>query len=179
MAIHGIYHWRPRRTAFRNDYCRACGAQTVSALVRTWDVLHLYWIPLLPIGVWSRWHCTRCAGRPHAATKVRLGFKIAGALLLALMTWSIWVTVPQSQEASQVFWVVRIGLLIPLAFAIYAIFKHRPEPKLDEQLATVPPFEGRTCPLCGGELLSTPELVCAKCGAQHRPLKRHLPLAAP
>jgi hypothetical protein len=86
FIIHGIYHWRPRRTAFRNDYCRACKAQTVSVLIRTVDVLHLFWIPVLPLGVWSRWFCMRCKSRPHQNVATRRGFKIAGAACLALMT---------------------------------------------------------------------------------------------
>jgi hypothetical protein len=170
LVIHGIYHWRPKRIAFRNDYCRACKAQTVSVLIRTLDVLHLFWIPILPLGAWSRWFCMRCNSRPHHAVVTRRGFKIAGAGALALMTLGVWVPLPPDADGMWIIWLLRFGLLVALAFTIRSIFTHRPEAKLRELLATVPPFEGRSCPLCGGELLGTPDLVCLTCGAAHRPL---------
>ena len=51
ILIHGVYHWRPTPVAFRNDYCIPCRAERTSIQVRTIDVLHLFWVPLLPLGV--------------------------------------------------------------------------------------------------------------------------------
>ena len=55
------YPSEARRAAFRNDDCRTCAAERLSMLVRTFDALHVYWIAVLPLGFWSRWHCTTCA----------------------------------------------------------------------------------------------------------------------
>lgn len=171
LIIHGTYHWRPRRIAFRNDYCRTCEAERLSVLIRTFDVLHIYWIPLLPLGLWSRWFCTHCGSRPHAATRTRRGFKIAGVVALALMSLLMWVvSVQEVKDDVWFLWVLRIGLpLAAVALAVSAARQPR-EPKLNQRLAAVRPFEGWTCPLCGGQLLNVPKWHCPRCGAEHRPL---------
>lgn len=170
LIIHGIYHWKPRRTAFRNDHCRACAAKRLSVLVRTFDVLHLYWIPILPLGFWSRWHCTICGSDPHAVTRTRRGFKIAGAITLVLLAFISWAV--QWEPIRDIWpWLLRIGLSLGALAATYSVFRHRPEPQLEAMLAGVQPFEGWTCPLCGGEMLNVPEWHCVACKAEHRPLR--------
>lgn len=171
LIIHGIYHWKPRRIAFRRDYCRSCEAERLSTLVRTFDVLHVFWIPVLPIGVWSRWFCTHCGERPHAATRTRRGFKIAGILAMALMTLASWaVPVDVPKEDAWLVWVMRIGFPLALVGLAVSAFRQPPEPRLKMHLAAVRPFEGWSCPLCGGHLLNIPEWHCVSCGAEHRPL---------
>jgi hypothetical protein len=32
MLIHGFYHWRPKRIAFRADYCRSCEQSRIAVL---------------------------------------------------------------------------------------------------------------------------------------------------
>jgi hypothetical protein len=170
IVIHGTYHWRPRRVAFRNDFCRTCNGQTVSVLIRTLDVLHIFWIPVLPLGVWSRWFCARCGGRPHHNVATRRGYKIAGAAVLAVMILGVWISVPPDTEGIEMIWALRFATPLALVFPLVSIFRHKPEPRLQELLAAVPPFEGWSCPICGGQLYGAPAHVCLTCGARHRPL---------
>ena len=100
----------------------------------------------------------------------RRGFKIAGAVILALMTLSAWVPEPPDPELVETIWILRFAAPLVLAFAIGSIFRHKPEASFQKTLAAVPPFEGWSCPICGGQLYSTPTLVCYVCEAQHRPL---------
>ena len=53
-----------------------------------------------------------------------------------------------------------------LELALASILRHRPEPRLATLLPFVQPYEGSDCPLCGGELVSTPTRHCMKCGAE-------------
>jgi len=171
LIIHGTYHWKPKRIAFRNDYCRKCEAERLSVLVRTIDVLHVFWIPILPLGVWSRWFCRTCGGRPHEVTRTRRGFKIAGAVILALMSAVTWVPMPDAKDDMAMIWALRIGLPLATALAIRSAVRHRPEPDFKRRLAEVRPFEGWQCPLCGGQLMNLPKWHCLNCGAEHRPLR--------
>jgi len=173
LIVHGTYHWKPKRIAFRNDYCRKCEAQRPAVLVRTIDVFHLFWIPILPLGVWSRWFCRYCGARPHAAARTGRGFKIAGAVLLALLSITVWM--PFTEEGNDVtgmvvLWFLRIGLPLATVLAVRSAIRHRPEPDFKRRLEQVRPFEGWRCPLCGGELVSLPKWRCLSCGAEHRPL---------
>lgn len=175
FVIHGFYHWRPRRTAFRNDYCRTCEAERLSVLLRTFDVLHIYWIPVLPVGVWSRWHCTTCGFRPHAAIRSRRGFKVAGAVALGALALLAWAD-PEVKPSEAIWvWGIRLGLALAAMAAGVWTFRHPREPRFREVLAGVKPFAGWTCPLCAGPLQSVPDWHCTACGARHRPLTERYP----
>jgi hypothetical protein len=172
LIIHGVYHWSPQRLAFRRDYCRRCEAGTLAVLVRTIDVLHVFWLPILPLGVWSRWLCVRCGEKPHAAARTRLGFKVALVVLLVLFNLAAWLTPTGTSPALEV-WLTRAVTLLLLVVAVGWAVRHRPEASLAERLATVSPYDGWECPLCGAQLLQVPPLVqCPSCKAEHRPLDR-------
>lgn len=170
IVVHGWYHWRPRRLAFRNDYCRACEADSISVLVRTLDVLHVFWIPLLPIGSWSRWYCLRCGARPHHVTRTRRGFKIAGAFILLLFVAVSWLVPVEPEADAATMWIMRLLLPVALFFTILSIIRHVPEPDLEQRLAAVPAFSARECPLCRGPVIVGDPTRCSSCGAKHLPL---------
>jgi len=140
--------------------------------IRTLDVLHVFWVPLLPIGAWSRWYCATCGARPHSATTTRRGFKIAGALALLIGSIAGWF-VPAGEEVDFfTLWTMRIGLPVALFFTIRSIVAHRDEPAFQERLARVGEFAGHECPLCSGILVTGADLACSRCGARHLPLRR-------
>jgi len=172
LIIHGVYHWSPKRIAFRRDYCRRCEAGTLAVLVRTIDVFHVFWLPLLPLGVWSRWLCVRCGENPHAAARTRLGFKVALVGLLLLFNLAAWLT-PTGTSSDLEVLLTRAVTLLLLILVIWWAARHRPEPAFAARLATVPPYDGWECPLCGGQLLQVPPRIqCPSCKAEHRPLRR-------
>ena len=78
LIVRGSYHFWPKRVAFRNDYCLRCQAPRRSIAIRTFDVRHLFWIPILPVGFWKRWQCEVCGQAPHIYPKVRRFFKWVG-----------------------------------------------------------------------------------------------------
>lgn len=175
LIIHGTYHWKPRRVAFRNDYCRTCEAGRLSVLIRTIDFLHAFWIPILPLGVWSRWHCTHCSSRPHESTRTRRGYKIAGAVILALLSaaaWAPWPVLPSDLTDRIMLWALRLGLPLATVLTIRSAVRHQPEPNFKRLLEQVLPYEGWQCPLCGGQLFNLPKWHCMNCGAEHRPLRK-------
>jgi hypothetical protein len=174
FLIHGVYHWAPRAVAFRNDFCRRCDRPRVSLRIRTFDVLHVFWVPVLPLGFWRRWQCAECGTAPHELLRTRRGFKIAGALCLLLFTVSVWVIPPGTDLDAAVVWGMRIGWPLLLLLTLRSIVRHRPEAALADLLMVVPPFDGRRCPVCGGDLLTAPELHCGACGARHESLRPSL-----
>src|ERR1039458_1806615 len=50
--VRGAYHFRTKPVAFRDDYCLSCGAPRRSIAVRSVDVGHIFWIPILPVLFW-------------------------------------------------------------------------------------------------------------------------------
>jgi hypothetical protein len=172
ILVHGVYRWRPRLVAFRRDFCLRCTGEQLSVAVQTFDVLHLFWVPVLPLGRRSRWLCSHCGAPPHAVVSTRRIFKLAGVGAAAIGAILLWL-LPLSEIPSEdhtLLWIFRLALpLAALALLAWAL-RQAPEVRLAERLATVAPFAGWSCPLCGGELVRTAATACGQCGAEHRPL---------
>lgn len=108
FIIHGAYHFWPKRVAFRDDYCLSCQTPRRSIAFRTFDVGHVFWIPILPVGFWKHWKCTACGRDPHVNPRTRRSFKWAGLIVLigaSVMLWEI----PSDADFGAVGWILRIA----------------------------------------------------------------------
>lgn len=172
MHLHlGRYRFRQRVIAFRRDSCRACAGPEVAVLRRALYVLHLWYVPLLPLGVWSRWECTACGRAPHAPRRTRRGFRIAAFGLACLGLLLTCFGVP-SHNSTETLWGVR-GVYAVLVVATALWWRAwRPEPDPAVGLARVPRTPPEACPVCSTRFLARVVSVCPSCGAEHRPLDR-------
>jgi hypothetical protein len=172
LIIHGIYSWGRRRVAYRNDYCLTCDALRIAFQHRTVDVLHVFWIPVLPLGVWWRWHCALCGQDPHAHVRTRRGYKWAGAAVLLLMALSGWAVSPDEKPDDAIFiWVMRLGGLAAAGWAAWAAANSPPDRQLKDMLRAVQPILDAECPVCGDTLLPIePAWTCRRCGLARRAL---------
>ncbi len=172
FVLHGTYHWFPKKVAFRNDFCRFCGDQRISFAVRTFDVFHLFLIPILPLGIWRRWYCTVCGSRPHWAPKVTRGVKIGYMLLAVFLGVHGWFVFDPADTDSDLLWTLRIGAPIAFLWALIAMIRRPVDDPFKEKLAAVVPYADQTCPLCGGLLAMGTPTACSGCGARHLPLRK-------
>jgi hypothetical protein len=164
LLIHGVYRWWPKRLAFRNDYCLSCEQPRRSVQIRTFDVWHIYWIPILPVGFWKRWFCTTCGRQPHASRKTRRPFKWAGLFVLLFFSAISWA-VPLTPDTATWIWILRIGSPAGAVWLVFHLRKTPKDPSLKEKLATVPPTSDTVCPFCGSQLLMlASKCSCPVCG---------------
>jgi hypothetical protein len=172
LIVHGTYSWGRKLVSYRNDYCLTCNAQRLSFQHRTFDVLHLFWIPFLPLGLWKRWHCSECGNDPHATNRTRRSLKWAGIAILALMAASGWAVSPEEKPDDLAFiWAMRIGGPLAVAWAVWATVKSPPDVQLKDLLRAVPPIMDAHCPACGVMLLpEEPAWRCPQCGLARRAL---------
>ena len=169
FAIHGTYHFKPKRLAFRNDYCLRCGQPRRAVQVRTFDVWHIFWIPVLPLGFWKPWICTVCGGQPHITTKTRRPFKWAGVFVLLVFSAAFWAmpVEPEEPDAAPIAisWVVRIGGPLGAILVLIHLLRSPRDPSLKERLAGVQPASDTSCPFCGAQLLMlASQCSCPVCG---------------
>jgi len=172
LLVHGRYLWARRLVAFRNDYCLACGAPRLAYRHRTFDVLHVFWIPFLPLGFWKRWHCAVCGNDPHEQVRTRRWLKWVGVVILLLMTLTFW-TVPAKDETGDLIftWVMRLGAPLLAAWAVWATLKSPPDDRLKELLAAVEPNRDHRCPACQVDLIpEDPDWRCPQCGMTRQAL---------
>jgi hypothetical protein len=92
VDLYGSYHFWPKKFGFRDDYCLGCQAPRRSIAIRTLDVGHPFWIPILPVGFWKQWKCSMCHRGPHANTRTRRSFKWIGVVGLILIALAFWTT---------------------------------------------------------------------------------------
>jgi hypothetical protein len=163
LVIHGTYRLFPRRIAFRNDSCLTCAAARRAILISTFDVIHVFWVPLVPIGRWKRWTCSVCGKRPDENRESRRSFKIAGLILLIVFAVVFWLTPVDAQEPAA-SWIFRIGFpLGALATAIH-LARWTPKPGYKEALQTVAPANDLACPFCAVPLVqATLDCYCPAC----------------
>jgi hypothetical protein len=165
IFIHGVYHFKPTRVAFRNDYCLTCEAPRRSVQVRTLDVIHLYGIPLVPLGFWKRWRCGTCHARPHVNRKIRRPFQWLGAIACTTLSLIVWLEPPPNDFVVGA-WLVR--LLCPAgAFLLFRYIATKPTDRsLTQKLATIEASTDTMCPFCATPMMVGAGVFCPLCNVR-------------
>jgi len=164
LIVYGVYRWQPKRVAFRNDYCFTCGAPRRAVLLRTFNVGHIFWIPILPVGLWKRWLCTICGHEPHVSIKTRRGFKWAGLFVLLIFSVALW-GMPVDPDSVAIFWIIRFAAPLGAVLTLVHLFRTKKEPTLESRLAAIQPAADTACPFCGAQLLIlASQCSCPVCG---------------
>jgi hypothetical protein len=163
LLVHGTYHWLPRRTAFRNDFYMACAAPRRADQISTLNVLHIFWVPVAPLGRWKRWRCTGCGNPPNHNVKTRRIFKIAGVIVLVFFTVVVWTSPGMADEPA--VWAVRvIAPLGAVASVIHIATSSPDEPGYRARRLAVVPADDEICPFCGTTLFNAPPVCfCPAC----------------
>lgn len=177
FTITGTYNFRPRIVAFRADYCRSCQSNTIALAHRTLDVFHVFWIPVIPLGAWTRWYCRQCGNRPHDVTTIRKSIRLLVAvffLLLSTLFWSLGILSmldPLAPSPEKKGFLIG-GLAMTALFVLSGIWASKTRSDhFKERIRNVQPFVGHTCPVCDGNLDVSRTLTCRECGADSRPLQ--------
>lgn len=162
--VHGMYQFRPKRMAFRNDYCLSCAQPCRSVQVRTFDAWHIFWIPLVPLGFHKRWHCTTCGRLPHVHPGTRRGFKWVGLVVLLIFAAAFWA-MPVEPDMLIFTWMVRVGAPIGAVLTLVHLLRTPKDASLQEKLAEIPAASDTVCPFCGAALLVlSSQCSCPVCG---------------
>lgn len=172
MIVHGLYKWFPKLTAFRRDFCRNCETEVLAVRRRTFSVLHLYWIPLAPLGVWNKWHCTVCGCPAHENTRTRKGFVVTILIVLIVFTFFLSFAYSITGRDWPMAVLFRFVLPVTLGILLTRYVNEKKEPDFCKALAAVKPFSGYECPLCGSPLVINTLTRCVSCGAVHLPLQK-------
>lgn len=141
-------------------------AEGMSFQHRTVDFLHIFWIPVLPLGIWRRWHCSVCSSDPHASPGTRRVFKWLGVVVLAIISLAGWAApVSGTLEEVMIAWAFRLVGPIGTVWALRVAMRSPADVNLKEHLAAVRPNLESVCPLCNGPMVPTEStLQCTRCG---------------
>ena len=159
----GIYSFGGKIIAYRNDFCLSCVAPRRAFRARTFDVAHVFYIPLIPLGFLRRWHCSVCGRDPHAPPGISKGVKWAGVVILALLAVAAWTAAPEDDPWR---WQLRIGFPVAFAAALWHTLKSKPDVLLADKLREILPADETVCPLCGSALVVAEVWRCPRCGVE-------------
>src|SRR5579872_7351844 len=164
--LHGRYSYARKLVAYRNDYCLSCEAPRRAYQVRSFEVLHIYFVPVLPLGFWRLWKCSVCGRDPHVNPRVGKGCLWAITVILAVLSVVAWV-VPVPHENSDdtlAVWVMRFLCPIGAVFFFYHMPLQKPRLRLKEKLSEIQPAEEAICPICQNALIPGNRWRCSQCG---------------
>jgi len=172
MMIYGYYRWFPKPVAFRADYCLHCEPETLALRVRTVNFFSIFFIPVLPLGIYRRWICVECGKPPHTKVSLWRAIKVVVAVLVTVNAAIFWVApVDEAPIPAAGVWMLRLAFLALAVLAFRWALRPPGRPALGKLLAAVEPHDVTECPGCGGRL--TPvidEALCRACGMRHLPL---------
>lgn len=164
LVLHGMYRFKPKRLAFRNDFCFTCEQPRRSIRIRTFDVWHVFWIPLVPLGWRHRWICSVCGHQPHVNKRTRRTFKWLGLFVLLIFAVAFWA-MPVDPDIVAGTWVIRIGAPLGAILVLAHLLRTPRDRSLKERLLTIEPAADTVCPFCGTQLLiSSSHWCCPACG---------------
>jgi hypothetical protein len=162
LIVYGVYRWWPKRIAFRNDYCLRCGQESRAEQIRSFDVGHIFWIPILPSGFWKHWYCVKCRHDPHEFPGTRRIFKWIGLVILILLGAAFWAT-PVGPDFVVGSWMFRIGASVGALLTLAYLLKTPKDVSLNDRLARVQLASDGVCPFCQSQLMVSEKCVCPKC----------------
>lgn len=161
----------------RNVWCTVCKQPRLAVGYRSWLVIHLFWIPLLPVARVTDWACATCGNNPkaHLTTRpfaMRWPLVIAGILLAA----GVWVLIetlrtgedPLGGDDKRMSGGISTGaalLLMGLLFGwqVRRQLRRTADLGFDDGKTPVAPLSGDTCPLCGDLMLTRDNPRCGRC----------------
>ena len=166
VMIHcGIYKLKPKPVAVRDDWCVQCAGPRSAVKVKTFDIVHLWGIPLVPLGRIGRWICIGCRQPPDAVMTAERSLKFwlgAVASLLAALTWAD----EPSRAGMLILWVFRLGLIgSAVGMFWWAISPGDVERR--RQIETLAPNHMPDCPLCGRAMSPGDKWRCERCAVVH------------
>lgn len=162
-----MYSFNRKVVAYRNDFCLSCEATRRAYQTRSFEIFHLFFIPVLPLGFWRRWQCSVCGANPHINRRTRKSFKWAGVVILAFFAAVLWL-LPSAEFEYPIaaVWLIRIGFSVAFVFALRHTLKSRPDLRLAEKLKEVIPAEDNVCPLCNGPIVIGDRWRCSHCAVE-------------
>ncbi len=177
VFLHGHYKFFPKRSAVRNVWCTVCKQPRLAIGVRSLLVIHLFWIPVLPVARVTDWTCASCGNNPKAhltarPSAMRWPLVLAGILLVA----GLWVLIEtlrtggdplggddkrMADGISSAAGLLLMGGLI--GYMTRRQLRRTAELGFDDGKRPVEPLTGDRCPLCGELMLTRDNPRCERC----------------
>ena len=162
LILHGHYRFRTRKYSCRNDYCTQCKRTTFTEGFRSFRMLHLFFIPLIPLGFFTDWRCTSCGNNPLGRRPLPRGLALTGFALFNLALIGVLFFIPWKASDTKTKWIMAAmlgGLVIITANSL--VGKERARYMAIRKAVT--PLRTDVCPYCTTPMVQLKTIRCEKC----------------
>ncbi len=161
--IFGTHLFGLKRYAYKYMECSHCETPRLFMQTRGFAWGHLFWIPLIPLGYQSSWHCASCTKEDNT---MPTSFVVKLLLLVALLGAFYMATIGELSEnlgEYAIWWQGGIGIL--LLWSMYETFNHFKKKEKNKYRYMYPLPDSEYCAICDGELNTTErgEFQCKDC----------------
>ncbi len=161
FILFGTYTFKRRISAYRPIHCHACGEDTLGMQSSCFAVLHLFWVPLIPMGIAREWCCSTCWGSP-VQTEQRQAR--GGAIFLTLFVVMFWTGFLLTSAADHDHAMFRnLALFTTALLTFFAWYASRCKTPFADGLSPTPLDH---CAICNGALVVGDKTLCSECGAE-------------
>jgi LPXTG-motif cell wall-anchored protein len=160
IVLHGIYRFGRKRVACRNCYCTCCDSVELTDGYRSLLVAHIFFIPLLPVGTDTKWHCTKCNNDIDSRRPSRPFVLIAG-ILCGFLFMFIGTMIRIETGENGAYWLILFGFL--LSTGLYYLIRKQNYGIYLQSSKAVTPLNGESCPHCHAPILSSAKPRCHAC----------------
>jgi fatty acid desaturase len=173
IYIYGFYRFAQKQIGYRNDFCLTCKTECLAQQWRSFNCGHLFFIPILPFGVFKRWLCPICKLNPHTPPSSK-GYKVLVTTLVGIIVALILLTLvlnytspPKPDDPPRemgAIWIMAAIFGTVFGFLVRWTMHHVPSPDLPEKLRQLKPASRDVCAYCNAKLSS--EAFCEACQLQ-------------
>lgn len=149
LLIHGVYKFLPRRLAYKGCWCNHCEKITYSEKRTAWYVLHLYWVPLLPLGRYSFWRCEQCDQDPSERVRESVTLLVLGVIAFSIFFLALLFPFIPTRDP-EFIWIARVVLLGLITYCVYLIWSRR---NAKAEVIPIHAYASNDCRYCGEKLI--------------------------
>lgn len=143
----GAYRFKPQLIACRSAHCYHCNTVTLFEEFRAFTVVHVLFIPVLPVGFTTRWICSTCEKEPNEPQG-----KIVVAALFGALLFYFGCIIGYEDSLPTGLALMAGGIAIPAIAYRRTAKKVQPTGNFLE-----------ACPYCRSPLLTGTKTQCEKC----------------
>lgn len=169
LIIFGLYTWGRKLVGYKRDLCFRCKTNTIWHRRRYIPVFHIFWIPLIPLGIYKEWICDQCGKSPKGRSSTTSGiifglvgipFGLLGLLMIAAGVNGDIVTV----LCGLLMLGVCLALVGTMIYKIRASRKHKQiRQEIHENSSSL---LNEPCLYCQGQIQIQNKPACIACGAR-------------
>lgn len=163
IIIHGLYRFGRRKVAVRKDFCNSCRLEGTAEQWQSFNCVHIFWIPLIPLGTKRLWKCPNCGEDPRKENRMAPVLRFILLVGLSIILSALWMDRHPQNPPDQTTYGMTAVLAGIWLWLLYGAFK-RSTPEYEDRRNALFQLSTDDCLYCHAPLTQNPYPHCQPCG---------------